>query len=117
MQPVQELTQAELNQVMTQAVKNLVSPILTSSRPGHCLRISALSETVMRQVCAELNLAGLDVDIVFILSPRQTGEAPWQISATRLIELRNEEKRPLLAFIPPGLKAAAEELVRRKHFC
>jgi len=109
MQPVQELTQAELNQVMTQAVKNLVSPILASSRPGHCLRISALSETVMRQVCAELNLAGLDVDIVFILSPRQTAEAPWQISATRLIELRNEEKRPLLAFIPPGLKAAAED--------
>jgi DNA phosphorothioation-dependent restriction protein DptH len=109
MQPVQELTQAELNQVLTQAVKDLIIPILVSSRPGHCLRISSLSESVMRLVCAELNQAGLNVDIVFILSPRQIAEAPWQISATRLIELRNEEKRPLLAFIPPGLKAAAED--------
>jgi len=109
MQPVKELTQTELNQVLTQAVKDLVTPILTSSKPGHCLRISSLSESVMRQVCAELNQTDLDVDIVFILSPRQISEEPWQISATRLIELRNEQKRPLLAFIPPGLKAAAED--------
>lgn len=109
MQPVMELNQMELNQVLTAAVIDLITPILSVSNPGHCLRISSLSETVMRYVCAELNQAELNVDIVFILSPRQTAETPWQISATRLIELRNEEKRPLLAFIPPGLKAAAED--------
>ena len=109
MQPVHELTQSELNQVLASAVKDLITPILSSSKPGHCLRISSLSEPVMRQVCAELNGAGLDTDIVYILSPRQKAEASWQISATRLIELRNEEKRALLAFIPPGLKAAAED--------
>lgn len=109
MQPVLELTQAEYNHVLTVAVKDLIMPILAASKPGHCLRISSLSESVMRRVCAELNNTGLDADIVFILSPRQAAEESWQISATRLIELRNAEKRPLLAFIPPGLKAAAED--------
>ena len=109
MQPVQDLSQTELNQILAAAVKNLILPILTASRPGHCLRISSLSETIMRQVCAELNADGLEADVVYILSPRQAAEFPWQISATRLIELRNAEKRALLAFIPPGLKAAAED--------
>jgi len=109
MQPVLELTQVELNQALAKAVKELIQPILAASRPGHCLRISSLSDPVMRQVCAELNSEGLNADIVYILAPRQAAEAAWQISATRLIELRNEEKRPLLAFVPPGLKAAAED--------
>ena len=64
---------------------------------------------VMRQVCADLNDASVDADVVFILNPRQKAEASWQITSTRLIELRNEEKRALLAFIPPGLKVAAED--------
>jgi DNA phosphorothioation-dependent restriction protein DptH len=109
MQPVFEITQAEQNQILAGAVKELITPILMSSRPGHCLRISSLSEPVMRQVCDELNKNGLDTDIVYILNPRQKAEFPWQITSTRLIELRNEEKRSLLAFIPPGLKAAAED--------
>lgn len=109
MQPVLEITQAEQNELLAGAVKQLITPILKSSRPGHCLRISSLSEPVMCQVCDELNENGMDADIVYILNPRQKAEFPWQITSTRLIELRNEEKRALLAFIPPGLKAAAED--------
>ena len=109
MQPVLDLSQLEVNQVLANSVKKMILPILYDSHPGHCLRISSLSESVMRQVCSELNDSGVEADIVFILSPRQIAEKPWQITATRLIELRNLEKRALLAFIPPGLKAAAED--------
>ena len=109
MQPVIEITQAEQNELLAGAVKQLITPVLKSSRPGHCLRISSLSEPVMRKVCIELNEDGLNADIVYVLNPRQKAEYPWQITSTRLIELRNEEKRVLLAFIPPGLKAAAED--------
>ncbi len=109
MQSVIDLTQAEFNQVLAAAVKDMIKPIISSSRRGHCLRISSLSEPIMRQVCGDLNASGLDADIVYVLGPRQTAGSPWQITATRLIELRNAEKRPLLAFIPPGLKAAAED--------
>lgn len=109
MQPVLEITQAEQNELLAGAVKQLIAPVLKSSRPGHCLRISSLSEPVMRQVCNELNEMALNADIVYILGPRQKAEYPWQITSTRLIEFRNEEKRALLAFIPPGLKAAAED--------
>src|SRR5688572_4997495 len=110
MQSVRELTQAEVDQVLVTAVKDLILPILETSKPGHCLRISSLPDNVMRQVCSELNNADLNKDIVFyILSPNQASKASWQISTTRLIELRNEKKRALLAFIPPGLKAPAED--------
>jgi len=109
MQSVLEITQKEQNEVLAGAVKELITPVLKSSRPGHCLRISSLSEPVMRQVCDEINEIGLNADIVYILNPRQKAEYSWQITSTRLIELRNEEKRALLAFIPPGLKAAAED--------
>lgn len=109
MQPVVEITQKEQNEILAGAVKELITPVLKSSRPGHCLRISSLSEPVMRQVCEELNEIGLNADIVYILNPHQKAEYLWQITSTRLIELRNEEKRALLAFIPPGLKAAAED--------
>ena len=110
MQSVLELTQTELDQVLVKAVKELMVPILSNSKPGHCLRISSLPDHVMRQVCAELNTNGLNNDIVFyVLNPHQASEAHWQISSTRLIELRNEKKRVLLAFIPPGLKAPAED--------
>ena len=109
MKPVLGITQAEFNKILAVTVKDLIVPVLRSSRPGHCLRISSLSEPVMRQVCAELNENGLEADVVYILNPHQKSEFPWQITSTRLIELRNEEKRALLAFIPPGLKAAAED--------
>lgn len=109
MQPVIELTQEEINSVWTSAVIDLIVPVLESSKPGHCLRISSLSETIMHEVCKALNNTGVPADVVYILGPRQTPKENWQISATRLIELRNEEKRAVLAFIPPGLKAAAED--------
>ncbi len=58
MQPVLEITQAEQNELLAGAVKELITPVLKLSRPGHCLRISSLSEPVMRQVCDELNENG-----------------------------------------------------------
>lgn len=103
------ITQDEVNRLLANAVCDHLRPILQNSRPGHCQRISALSELVMGQVCAALNADGIDADIVYVLGPRQQPVQTWQVSTTRLIELRNAGHRPLLAFVPPGLKAAAED--------
>jgi len=102
-------TQAEMNRVLGDAVREIISQILAQSRPGHCLRVSALPEAVMRDLCASFNADGVDADVVLLIGPRQRPALPWQVTAARLIELRNAEARPLLAFIPPGLKAAAED--------
>jgi hypothetical protein len=36
-------------------------------------------------------------------------DRPWKATATKLIELRNTLPKPLIVFIPPGLRTAAED--------
>lgn len=110
---LRHLTPEEIHQEQAVFVKARVCQKLAESRPGHCLRISTLPEPAARALCAELNAdrttAGLTADIVLLLGARQEAAHPWEVSATRLIELRNSARAPLLAFIPPGQKAAAED--------
>ena len=106
---IQNPTQAEIDRALVEAARQIIACTLERSRPGHCLRISTLSESVMRDLCAAFSGDGTEADIVMVIGPRQRQEQPWQVTATRLIELRNAEARPLLAFVPPGLRAAAED--------
>lgn len=101
-----------INQAIVQAVFVLLDERLAEARPGHCLRISHLSESVMLDLCRKLNAGSLNADnadIVYLLGPWQKPQWPWQVSATQLIELRNAEARPLLVFVPPGVRTAAED--------
>src|SRR5689334_1090605 len=102
---VQDPTQAELNERLATEVQAIIETELEQSRAGQCLRVTALPEAVMRDLCATFNAEGVKADVVLLIGPRQYPSASWQVTATRLIELRNAEKRPLIAFIPPGLKA------------
>ncbi|MBN2006292.1 MAG: hypothetical protein JXA21_23260 [Anaerolineae bacterium] len=112
---LQTPTQAELNEVLKRAVQDKVIRYLQQSQPGHCLRVTTLPRGVMYELCKTLNddraqfLDGAEADVVLLVGPRQSQEFSWEVTATRLIELRNAGERPLLAFIPPGLKAAAED--------
>lgn len=91
-------------------VDQSIKALLQNSQPGHCLRISTLPVNVMRKLCDYYNQEEvLDAYVVFLLSHRQTSTERWEVTATKLIELRNIEDKPLLAFIPPGVKAAAED--------
>ena len=103
------LDQNTLNQHLSQLVIEDITQRLNSSLPGHCLRVSTLSENIMQNLCAYLNQNGQDADVVMLIGQKQTSSEPWQVSASRLVELRNTGKRPLLVFIPPGLKTAAED--------
>lgn len=77
----------------------------------HCMRVTNLPDDVMRSVVSALAAQDEDtIEAVLLLGHKRASREPWQVSATRLIELRNaSEGRPLIAFIPPGLKAAAED--------
>jgi hypothetical protein len=107
--PLISLDTVEIHRQQASLIKERIGQKLQESLPGHCLRISTLPETASRALCAELNALHFDADIVLLLGARQSPTWPWEVSATRLIELRNDAKRPLLAFIPPGQKAAAED--------
>ena len=106
---LQDLTHERMHYTLAKIVQSRIATVLASSEPGHCLRVSALPETVMKQLCIQFNSNGQNADVVLLLGPQQQAQENWQVSATRLIELRNAEERPLLAFVPPGLKAAAED--------
>jgi len=106
---IQDLPREEIDRLLSEIVKNNIIQRLSDSRPGHCLRISTLPEKVMIDLCAELNQNGKEADVVLLLGHNQHPSQAWQITSSRLIELRNAEERPLLVFIPPGLKAAAED--------
>src|ERR1051325_7744241 len=103
MKTFQCVLQEEVNQQIADAVCLHVTDLLKQSRDGHCQRISTLTEPVMKQVCLALNkykmTLGLDADIVYVVDANQHVEHGWQVSATRLIELRNAQERPLLAFV------------------
>src|SRR4051812_26274416 len=69
------------------------------------LRVTTLPEPVMEQVCVTLqNDARWEARI---LASSMNVSQPWRMTATKIIELRNSLSRPLIVFIPPGLRTAA----------
>ncbi len=106
---LQDLPPEQVRRVLAEAVRETITHRLAEAQPGHCLRISTLPEAVMNDLCADFNANHPGADIVLLLGPWQQPREPWQVSATRLIELRNAGQRPLLVFVPPGIKTAAED--------
>ncbi len=106
---IEALTQEQMHATLADAVERLIAARLAASRPGHCMRVGALPNLVMYTLCERFNADGVDADVVLLRGPRQPATAPWHVSATRLVELRNVEERPLVAFIPPGIKVPAED--------
>ena len=106
---LQPLSSDQFRGVLACAARQAIAQCLTNARPGHCLRVSNLPESVMQELCADFNANHPGADVVLLLGPWQKAQTPWQVSATRLIELRNAEARPLLVFVPPGIKTAAED--------
>ena len=70
------------------------------------LRVTALPTAVMAHVCERLQG---DSRWVARLLTSSAPTAPWEATATKLIELRNTLPEPLLVCIPPGLRTAAED--------
>lgn len=79
---------------------------LEQAGPGQRMRVTTLPEAVMDRLC--LALQGDDRWEARALTAAPSGE-PWRATATKIIELRNALERPLLVFIPPGLRIAAED--------
>ncbi|MFO0570174.1 MAG: hypothetical protein U0263_31310 [Polyangiaceae bacterium] len=79
---------------------------LEAAGPGQRLRVTTLPEAVMDGVCERLQ--GDTRWVARVLTSSSDGHE-WRATATKLIELRNVLEKPLLVFIPPGLRTAAED--------
>ncbi|MGY1782245.1 methylation-associated defense system ATP-binding protein MAD8 [Geodermatophilus sp. SYSU D01036] len=89
--------------------------LLTSRQAGHCMRVTELDGELAARLVHRLHTATLPGTVVCLLA---TDEEVAQgddilVTSTQLVELRNRPVEgtsgPLLVFVPPGLRASAED--------
>jgi len=88
---------------------------LRSRADGHCMRVTDLDQDLMVRLCGRLRAEVPSAEVV-ILGAGQGSSTPsaLTVSATKLVELRNPmpdgtQRPPLLVFLPPEVRAAAED--------
>ena len=79
---------------------------LKQAKPGHCMKVTGLAMNELKQLLPLLKPINKELQ-VFILSDAETG--PDYIHATKLIELRNNNEKPLLVLIPANSRTSAED--------
>jgi hypothetical protein len=75
---------------------------------GHCMKITGLSEKELNPLWYMLNEKYPHL-ATYIISENFTSESEKFLSATKLIELRNQHDKPLLILIPANSRTAAED--------
>lgn len=99
-------TKEDLYDLLATELLHEVRSALEAAGPGHCLRVTTLPEPVMDRLCEQLQGAKEYRACVLGDGP---GGPPWRVSSTKVIEYRNALREPLLVFIPPNLRTAAED--------
>ena len=78
----------------------------SNAKAGHCMKITGLAVSELKELYNKIN-AGYSNLTTYILSDEEKGE--MFISATKLIELRNDLTFPLLILIPSNSRTSAED--------
>lgn len=99
-------TQADLDSLLVERLLPRLLQALESAGPGQRLRVTTLPEAVMSAICEALQGDSRWKARLLSMTP---GGPSWRTSATKIIELRNVLSEPLLVFIPPDLRTAAED--------
>ena len=94
--------------LLVESVQAELASFLRNAEPGQCSRISTLPRKTMIEVCQRLRILDVNADI-FLLDENPTES--WQATSTKLIELRNNEERPLMVFIPAGTRTSANDSI------
>ncbi|NNC16695.1 ATP-binding protein [Corallococcus exiguus] len=102
---LQRADDSDLYALLAQETRPRLLNALQVAEPGQRLRVTSLPEPVMERVCATLQDGPWVARVLTAGAP----DAEWKATATKLIELRNVLDQPLLTFIPPGLRTAAED--------
>lgn len=80
---------------------------LTNAQPGHCMKITGLGLSELESLWSEIRNRYPLID-TYIVSENNK-ESEKFISATKLVELRNNQNAPLLVLIPSNSRTAAED--------
>ena len=77
---------------------------LQNAKPGHCMKIMGMGNDEMLMLWDALSKEFKNLD-TFVINERDAN-TPY-ISATKLIEYRNQQRKPLLVLIPSNNRTAA----------
>ena len=80
---------------------------LMNAQPGHCMKITGLGLSELESLWSEIRNRYPLID-TYIVSENNK-ESEKFISATKLVELRNNQNAPLLVLIPSNSRTAAED--------
>ena len=107
-----DLTSLYYNKFLSLIVEYYYEDI-KQAKPGHCMKITGLAMNELKQLIKLLRPINKDM-LVYILSDEEKGED--FIHATKLIELRNNNEKPLLMLIPANSRTSAEDSYDRATF-
>jgi hypothetical protein len=110
---LRELTDADLDEALERVLVPRLSGLISTRRPGHCVRVSDVPAALAARVCRRVRGAVADVQ-AHVLGAPPTVPDDVAVTGTKLVELRNpdpagRQRPPLLVFIPPGTHASAED--------
>ena len=103
---LQKCTSDYLYGFLKDAILPLVRSSLDGAEAGQRIRVTTLPGPVTKELCEALQAEERWVARVLVAN---NASQPWEATATKLIELRNMLEKPLLVFVPPGLRTAAED--------
>ena len=111
---LRELLDEDLEVALEQLLTPRLTALVQQRQPGHCMRVSDLDVSLAVRLCRRLRSVVGDGAQVYVLGEPPGVPADVAVSSTKLVELRNpdargEQRAPLLAFVPPGTHASAED--------
>ncbi len=114
-QGLRELTTQELNAALESVLLPKLAQTLAARELGHCMRVTDLDRELMIRLAGGLRAAVTTATVVILADESLKKQAPQlAVSSTKLVELRNplpndEQRPPLLVFVPNDLRASAED--------
>lgn len=101
-----KLNQEYYNQIL-ELLYNKYQSTWKNAQPGHCIKLTGLPEPQLLLLQKKVKELNPEMDC-FVVDEEKADDVQY-ISATKLIELRNNENRALLALIPTNSRTAAED--------
>jgi hypothetical protein len=109
-----ELRDEQLDEALEQVLLPGLVELIGRREPGHCLRIADVGSSLAARLCRRLRTASATPHCYVLATTGADVPRDVAASSSKLVELRNPDatgrQRPVLvAFIPPGAKASAED--------
>lgn len=111
---LRELQPYDLSAELERLLLPQLAEHLRARAAGHCMRVADLDTDLMVRLCGRLRAEVPGAEVVLLGDGQAKTPPELTVSATKLVELRNPlpdgtQRPPLLVFLPPGIRAAAED--------